>query len=222
LKLAALLHDAGGFLGAQKTLSELMIWIIDQLNAREAWIRDPTEGPGGDRRWRNIESLIEMLRSWEKRNPEGQLRDWLRLVALDSKGIGESDPDEDEVALLTLHAAKGLEWPVCFVIGCQEGIIPHQRTLEDLDGDITEERRLFYVGITRARRRCYLTLAKVKLGMHGAEPARASRFVREIPAAFRLDLDRQKGPEPMSKDEVRERFAALKARLSGGRGQGKP
>jgi superfamily I DNA/RNA helicase len=222
LKLAALLHDAGGFLGARKTLSELMVWIIDELSAREAWIRDPTEGPGGDRRWRNIEALIEMLRSWEKRNPEGQLRDWLRLVALDSKSIGESDPDEDEVALLTLHAAKGLEWPVCFVIGCQEGIIPHQRTLEDLDGDITEERRLFYVGITRARRRCYLTLAKVKTGIHGTEPARPSRFVREIPAAFREDLDRQKGSEPMSKDEARERFAALRARLPGGPGRGRP
>jgi len=215
LELAHLIRASGGFLGSQKSLSELVLWIIDQLGAREAWIRDPTEGPGGEHRWRNVEALLGMLAGWEKRNPDGQIRDWLRVVALDSKNVGAKDPDEDVVSLLTLHSAKGLEWPVAFVIGCQEGLIPHQRTIDSEDGDIAEERRLFYVGITRARRYCFLTLAKVRTGIHGTEPTRPSRFLREIPAAFREDLDRQKGGGPVSKDETRARFEALRARLSG-------
>ncbi len=215
LILAKLIRESGGFLSAQKSLTELVLWIIDELGAREAWIRDPTEGPGGERRWRNVEGLLNMLGSWEKRNPDGQIRDWLRVVALDSKNVGERDPNEDNVALLTLHAAKGLEWPVSFVIGCQEGLIPHQRTIDAPDGNIAEERRLFYVGITRARRQCFLTYAKVKTGIHGTEPARPSRFLREIPGAHRDDMDRQKGGGPVSKEETRARFAELKARLSG-------
>jgi superfamily I DNA/RNA helicase len=212
LGFARVVNESGGFQMGQKKVSELVLWLIEELGAREAWIRDPTEGPGGDHRWRNIESLIELIRGWERRNPYGHIREWLRVVALDAKDAGDKQ-EEDAVAMLTLHAAKGLEWPVCFVVGCQEGIIPHQRTLESDDGDITEERRLFYVGITRARRTCYLTLAKVKTGIHGVEPARQSRFLREIPGTFRDDLDRQKGLEPVTKDAQLQRFAALKDRL---------
>ncbi len=213
--LAALIRDSGGFIASQKSLTDLVLWVIDRLGAREAWIRDPTEGPGGERRWKNVEALIAMLAGWEKRHPDGQIRDWLRVVALDSKNVGERDPDEDVVALLTLHAAKGLEWPVAFVIGCQEGLIPHQRTIDAPDGEIAEERRLFYVGITRARRRCFLTYAKVRTGFHGSEPARPSRFLREIPGPHREDVDRQKGGGPTSKEETRARFEALRARLAG-------
>ena len=215
LDLATLLHAAAAHLAAKKPLADLVTWMIAELGAREAWIRDPTEGPGGDHRWRNVEALLGLLRGWEKRNPEGQVRDWLRVVALDAKSIGSSHHDEDVVAVLTLHAAKGLEWPVAFVIGCQEGLIPHQRTIDSENGDLAEERRLFYVGITRARRQCFLTHAKVKAGFHGDEPARPSRFLRDIPAAHREDVDRQKGGEPVSRDETRARFAALRAKLAG-------
>jgi len=215
LTLGRVLHQLGGFTSGQKRLSELVGWLIDELGAREAWIRDPTEGPGGDRRWRNVEALVKLLRGWENRHPRGDIRDWLRAVALDAKDAGD-EPSEDAVVMLTLHAAKGLEWPVCFVVGCQEGIIPHQRTLESDDGDITEERRLFYVGITRARRSCYLTLAKVKMSLHGAEPSRPSRFLREVPHEHREDVDRVKGPdpnEPTAKAEQLDRFAALRQKL---------
>ncbi len=216
LTLGRVLQQLGGFTAGQKRLSDLVGWLIDELGAREAWIRDPTEGPGGDRRWRNVEALVKLLRGWENRNPRGDIRDWLRSVALDAKDAGD-EPQEDAVVMLTLHAAKGLEWPVCFVVGCQEGIIPHQRTLESDDGDITEERRLFYVGITRARRNCYLTLAKVKMSLHGAEPSRQSRFLREVPQAHREDVDRVKGPdpnEPTAKAEQLDRFAALRQKLT--------
>lgn len=197
----------------ERDLAGLVTWLCDATGAREAWIRDPTEGPGGERRWRNIEALVRSMTNWQARSPGGELRDYLRLVALDAKHTAEED-HRDEVALMTLHAAKGLEWPVCFVIGCQEGILPHQRTLEDARGDVSEERRLFYVGVTRARRTAYITLSKIRHRFHGSEPTRPSRFLREIPAAHRLDVDRVKGGGEVEKSEVRRRFSELKARLA--------
>ncbi|MFO0749356.1 MAG: UvrD-helicase domain-containing protein [Myxococcota bacterium] len=195
-------------------VAELVAWLCDRLGAREAWLRDPVEGPGGEGRWRNVESLMEGMRGWQERKPQGELRDYLRVVALDSRDASGDAGDDDKVALLTLHAAKGLEWPFCFVVGCQEGLIPHQRTIDSEDGDLAEERRLFYVGITRARRICYLTLARAKYNYHGTEPTRPSRFLREIPAAFRVDIDRMKAPEPMKKHEVLDKLRALKERIS--------
>lgn len=217
LTLGRVLQQLGGFQSGHKKVSELVVWLIEELGAREAWIRDPTEGPGGDRRWRNVEALISLLRGWEKRNHHGDIRDWLRVVALDARDAGD-EPEDDAVAMLTLHAAKGLEWPVCFVVGCQQGIIPHQRTLESDEGDITEERRLFYVGITRARRSCFLTLAKVKMGINGPERQQPSKFLREIPAEHREDVDRvNRAPGPESTDtakvEQKNRFADMLKRL---------
>ena len=194
-------------------IADLVVWLCERLGAREAWLRDPTEGPGGEGRWRNVESLVDGMRGWQDRKPQGELRDYLRVVALDSRDAGGDAGDDDKVALLTLHAAKGLEWPFCFVIGCQEGIIPHQRTIESEDGDLAEERRLFYVGITRARRICYLTLAKGRYTFHGTEPTRPSRFIREVPVAHRVEVDRLKAAEPLKKNEVLDKLRALRERL---------
>jgi len=192
-------------------------WLCEAIGAREAWIRDPTEGPGGHRRWRNVEQLLRSIRAWQERTPGGALADYLRVVALDSRSPVEEE-DRDAVALMTLHAAKGLEWPICFMIGCQEGTIPHHRILEDPRGDVTEERRLFYVGVTRARRCAYLTLARVRKRFRGSEPARPSRFLREIPAAHRVDEERAPGGGEVEKQEQLNRFAALRERLARSRG----
>lgn len=189
---------------------KLLNFICDKTNAREAWIRDPTEGPGGHQRWRNVERLIRSLEGFVQRKPGADLLDFLRLLALDKREAGEED-ERDEVALMTLHAAKGLEWPVCFVVGCQEGLIPHQKSIET--GDVSEERRLFYVGITRARRHCYLSYARTRRKFRGSEPTRPSRFLRDIPAEHREDLDRGKGGEEVERSEAKSRFAALRAQL---------
>jgi superfamily I DNA/RNA helicase len=199
-------------LADKRPLAAIVTDLCEVLGAREAWMRDPTEGPGGENRWRSIERLIAGLEAWQARNPAQGLRDWLRAIALGVREAGD-DAADDAVPLMTLHAAKGLEWPVCFVIGCQEGIIPHQRTIESPRGDIAEERRLFYVGITRARRVCFLTWARLKRGMHGMEPQRASRFLREIPADFTVELERGREMEPEHRAEMASRIEALKARV---------
>ena len=212
-KLSDLVLEATRRYEADGSLAGTVEYICAETKAREAWIRDPTEGPGGQGRWRTIERLLASMRGFQERRPETGVRDYLRLVSLDKASAGDGAEEEDKVALMTLHAAKGLEWPVCFMIGCVEGVIPHQRTLEDSKGDVSEERRLFYVGITRARRHAYVTYASTRRRYRGSEPARPSRFIKDIPKEHRENIDRSKGGGPVTRTETKARFAALKARL---------
>ncbi len=108
----------------------------------------------------------------------GGLADFLEQVALISDADDRSD-DEGLVTLMTLHNAKGLEYPIVFMIGCEEGVFPHSRALDE--GGLEEERRLCYVGITRAERDLYLTYARTR-NVFGARSFGApSRFIGEIP-----------------------------------------
>ncbi len=99
-----------------------------------------------------------MAREFESANPEGTLVDFLEQVSLvaDADQIPEGEDHGGVVTLMTLHTAKGLEFPVVFLTGMEEGVFPHQRSLRDAR-ELEEERRLAYVGITRARERLYLT-----------------------------------------------------------------
>jgi DNA helicase-2/ATP-dependent DNA helicase PcrA len=105
---------------------------------------------------------------------------FLAHAALES-GEGQAEAHEDSVQLMTLHSAKGLEFPLVFVVGMEEGLFPHQRSTED-PAQIEEERRLCYVGITRARERLVLTCAESRR-LHGTDLyPRPSRFISELPA----------------------------------------
>lgn len=107
---------------------------------------------------------------------------FLAHAALEA-GEGQGDPWEDCVQLMTLHSAKGLEFPLVFLCGMEEGLFPHQMSLEE-PGRLEEERRLCYVGITRARLALYITHAEVRR-LHGQEHySLPSRFVTEIPDEF--------------------------------------
>ncbi|MCK4176174.1 ATP-binding domain-containing protein [Aciditerrimonas ferrireducens] len=97
--------------------------------------------------------------------------------------VDELEEDAGRVSLMTLHAAKGLEFPVVFLVGMEDGVFPHSRTLDD-PAQLEEERRLCYVGITRARERLYLTHAWSRTLFGTTTPAVPSRFLREIPEAL--------------------------------------
>jgi DNA helicase-2/ATP-dependent DNA helicase PcrA len=97
--------------------------------------------------------------------------------------VDELDDQEDTVTLLTLHAAKGLEYPVVFITGCEEGLLPHSRSLDDPDG-LAEERRLMYVGITRAKEQVVLTYAFRRMMYGGSSASVPSRFLSDIPNAL--------------------------------------
>ena len=186
-------------------------WLIETLRLREVLIRDNTQGPGGRGRWENVSSLITLMERYESRQPDADVREFLKHVALERNQEGISDTP-DAVTLMTLHAAKGLEWPVCFLVGCQEGLLPHQRTIDD-SGDLSEERRLFYVGLTRAREVAILTTARKRLHRGAAKSVKPSRFLADIPKAHRVDDSRTTQTRPEDRQGTKSRFAALKAML---------
>ena len=127
----------------------------------------------------NLEELVNATYQFETHNPDASLTDFLNNIALDS-GDDEEAEQEDCVQLMTLHTAKGLEFPVVFLSGLEEGLFPHAFSADD-PAKLEEERRLCYVGITRAMQELYLSYAKSRR-MHGKEMYNeVSRFVTEIP-----------------------------------------
>ncbi|MBR7059803.1 MAG: UvrD-helicase domain-containing protein [Neisseriaceae bacterium] len=144
----------------------------------ETYLTEHYEGKSGEIRWRNVLDLIDWL---EHKSVTGKksLPEITRNIALMNILEGKNENTVDAVRLSTLHSAKGLEYPYVFLIGCEEGLFPHENSIED--GNIEEERRLMYVGITRAKKTLTLThCVKRKRGGHWyfTEP---SRFLSELP-----------------------------------------
>jgi len=135
----------------------------------------------GEARLENLEELVSAARGFEPEDGEmPPLMSFLSHAVLES-GEGQAEEWEDCVQMMTLHSAKGLEFPVVFLCGLEDGLFPHQRSIMDLQG-LEEERRLCYVGTTRAMRQLYLTFAEQRR-MHGTDSYGApSRFLAEIPA----------------------------------------
>jgi DNA helicase II / ATP-dependent DNA helicase PcrA len=141
-----------------------------------------------DRGEARVENLLELVSAARGFEPEGGNGDDVQLPPLEAflahaaleSGEGQAEAWEDCIQMMTLHTAKGLEFPVVFLCGMEDGLFPHQRSLNDLDG-IEEERRLCYVGTTRAMQQLYLTYAEQRR-MHGQDSyCQASRFIQEIP-----------------------------------------
>ncbi len=143
----------------------------------------------GQSRTENLDELVNAAKSFEKPAEDedlGNLDSFLAHAALES-GEGQADEWEDCVQLMTLHSAKGLEFPLVFMSGMEEGLFPHSRSIED-SASLEEERRLCYVGITRAKKKLILSYAEVRR-MHGQEShQRVSCFINEIPKELLHEL----------------------------------
>jgi len=138
------------------------------------------KGEKGQARVENLEELVNALSDYEVEDGVDLLAEFLAQAALDA-GESQAEDHEDSVQLMTLHSAKGLEFPMVFLAGVEEGLFPHSMSLEE-PGRMEEERRLAYVGITRAMKKLVLTYAESRR-LYGQEKFHAlSRFVREIPA----------------------------------------
>ena len=139
-----------------------------------------TGNPQDDARAENVEEFVSVAKEFAKRNAGGTLVEFLTEVSL----VAASDDLDDasgSVSLMTLHTAKGLEFDAVFITGVEEELLPHRMSIDTPDG-IAEERRLFYVGVTRARKRLYLTLARSRTQFGEFAGAMPSRFLDEIPA----------------------------------------
>jgi DNA helicase-2/ATP-dependent DNA helicase PcrA len=130
-------------------------------------------------RLENLEALVVAAQEYDARSPEGSVGEFLQEISLLSEQDNLRD-DEGLVTLMTLHNAKGLEYPIVFIIGCEDGIFPHSRAIDE--GDVEEERRLAYVGMTRAMRDLYMTFARRRSTFGGpGQYGIRSRFLDEIP-----------------------------------------
>ena len=139
--------------------------------------------PQDETRVENLAELESVAREFETDQPEGTLIDFLERVSLvaDSDEIPDAEEHGGVVTLMTLHTAKGLEFPVVFLTGLEDGVFPHMRSLGDAK-ELEEERRLAYVGITRARERLYVSRAIVRSAWGAPSYNPPSRFLEELPA----------------------------------------
>lgn len=158
--------------------------------------KDAEHDPQGESRKENVGEFLSVAKDYMDSNPDGSLQDFLENVALVSD-VDDFESSESKVTLMTLHSAKGLEFPVVFLAGLDEGLFPHSRTLMDPE-QIEEERRLAYVGITRAERQLYVTNAITRT-MYGRISAyMPSRFLGEIPPEL-VEEYKRKSAMPQSR-----------------------
>ena len=156
------------------SLSDLVNEILKHTRYRE-YILDKE---GGDEKWENIMELRSVAGEYDELDPEEALAAFLEKISLVSD-IDELDEKADAVTLITLHQAKGLEFPAVFIVGLEEGILPHRKSFDDPE-QMEEERRLCYVGITRAKKRLYL-LRSYRRSLFGGSTANPpSRFLQDI------------------------------------------
>lgn len=186
-----LLNDIEG-----KDVLSLIETVIKQTGYGDMLDKEAEHDPQGESRKENVGEFLSVAKDYMDSNPEGNLQDFLENVALVSD-VDDFESSDSKVTLMTLHAAKGLEFPVVFLTGLDEGLFPHSRTLMD-PAQVEEERRLAYVGITRAERQLYVTNAVTRT-MYGRISAyMPSRFLAEIPPQFMEDY-RRKSAMPQSR-----------------------
>jgi len=153
-------------------------------------------------RLENLRELVTVAREFEEMTGETTLEAFLQHLALVTD-LDTWQEDVDRVTLMTLHSAKGLEFPVVFLAGMEEGLFPHARALEE-DGGLEEERRLCYVGMTRARQRLYLSYARQRMIFGTSMPGVPSRFLDEVPDELLARIRRAPPPTVTWPDEDRE------------------
>ncbi len=193
--------DTMGMLRAEAesgmAVAQLLSGVLEQSGYLDALRAERTIEAQG--RIENLEELVNVAVEYDAGETERSLGDFLQQVSLVADADTRSD-DAGLVTLMTLHNAKGLEYPIVFIIGCEDGIFPHSRAIEE--GELEEERRLCYVGITRAQRDLYLTCARQRtvFGAHGY--AIPSRFLAEIPSRL------------TDREEPRQRGVGFRDRLT--------
>lgn len=164
----------------QLTLTQFFDTLVEKIGYEEH-VKDGTRE--GEDRWNNVLELRKATQEQSALDPGAALAEFLETAALVSD-VDAHDPNEGVVVLMTLHMAKGLEFPIVFITGMEEGIFPHSRSFDE-PREMEEERRLAYVGITRAKEKLYLMYAFRRSSFGNvSEPSEPSRFLADIPREF--------------------------------------
>ncbi|HDQ71733.1 MAG TPA: DNA helicase UvrD [Chloroflexi bacterium] len=215
--LSAFLEMLDGWIAfnQQSTVAQLIDRVLEDTGY-SSYIRDGADSSSdeGEERWDNVMELRNVAAEYS----ELTLTDFLADVALVSD-VDNLSGDVDAVTLLTLHSAKGLEFPVVFIAGLEEGLLPHSRSLEAPE-EMAEERRLMYVGLTRAEERLFLTYAFVRTRYGETEVTIPSRFLEDIPLEL-VDGAWQGNEKPSRASQSGRRRPGLGSGLGSGRGSGR-
>jgi DNA helicase-2/ATP-dependent DNA helicase PcrA len=179
-----------------------------------------TEHSKNDRvaKWKllNIESLIHSIETWEKDpdNLDPSLYAYLNRISLIARDDEDDEAGRGKVNLMTIHASKGLEFPVVFIAGAEDGVIPHKRSMEEGGGDgaLEEERRLFYVAITRAREKLFITSCLRRRRLQNDAECAPSPFLAEIPESLIEYHEPDKAVE--SPEEAENYFSLIKSKFA--------
>ncbi len=178
----------------EKDILSLLDYVLERTGYRD-YLQDGT--PEGQERWENVQELRKAAEEYATFPPREGLAAFLEGVTLVSD-VDNLEERTEVPVLLTLHMAKGLEFPVVFIIGMEEGLFPHIRSYGDLE-EMMEERRLCYVGITRAKDRVYLVYTFRRSPYRSSSPSEPSRFIKEIPSHllryYSDDLEREEKKE---------------------------
>ncbi len=179
----------------------------------ENWMREQSkDAETAERRWANVMELMEWLQRMQKKDEDAGVAELMSQLALmDILQRNENDAEQDAVQLMTLHAAKGLEFPHVFLVGFEEELLPHAVSIQE--DSIEEERRLAYVGITRAEKSLTMTMARVRKRYGEKNLCEPSRFLEELPED---EIEWQGGKaskEKSTKDKGKAHLEGLKALL---------
>jgi DNA helicase-2/ATP-dependent DNA helicase PcrA len=197
----------------KRGLSQKVRTLIDEI---DYWSYLVTEYSKNEKlaRWkyRNIDSLIQSIITWENDpdNLDPTLYPYLNRISLITRDDGDDEADKGKVNLMTIHASKGLEFPVVFIAGAEEGIIPHARSMEDGGGTVEEERRLFYVAITRARDKLFITSCQKRRKQQSTADCQPSPFLAEIPQHLVEYHEAVKKTAEEEESEAKAFFAKMK------------
>ena len=188
-----------------KGLSKKVQAMVEEIGYWDYLIGENTKSEKAARfKFMNIESLIKSIEMWEN-NPENEkttLYDYLNRITLLSRDDLDDGEDKGKVNMMTIHASKGLEFPVVFIAGAEEGLMPHARAVEETgDAGVEEERRLFYVAVTRARDRLFISSCKKRRKLNATVDCTPSRFLDEIPSNL---VEYHEPTDPVSDEQAHE------------------
>ena len=189
--------------------------IIEETGYYEDLRRSCKTQDEGLKRESGVRDIIEGLARYQERSKDG-MRGYLDELALRQEQQEDDDKEKGSgVMLITLHASKGLEFPHCYLVGLEEGILPHDRS--KVEGTLDEERRLLYVGITRAQLTLTMTYCYNRMKFGSTAPCTPSSFIRELDPALleRIDLKKLMNT-PVEAPAAKSKFAAMRARIGGG------
>lgn len=161
--------------------SHVLKWLVEAIRFRKAIEEEVKSDKMRAFKWENVEELINQLAHYEEQHPDGTLTDFVSSLTLQMQmqHFAKEQERSERVSLMTFHSAKGLEFAHCFLVGVEDHLIPHEKSLKETG--IEEERRLMYVALTRAKKQLCISMAMMRRRMGQESPGRPSRFMHEIP-----------------------------------------